>query len=514
MDAKGVVMHLVPAGEFIMGWNGEIRAYLDAFYMDKHEVTNALYKTCVDAGACISLQVASYEAYANYPVVYVDWNQAQVFCEWREASLPTAAQWEKAARGTDGRTYPWGDDFDGNNLNYCDRNCSAVWQDYSYDDGYAATAPVGSYESGQSPYGIYDMAGNVWEWVDDWDTDQYRVIRGGSWIDVNYAGKLHSAYGGRLTPNTTDSTVGFRCSKTLTGQSVVANIIYTPTPSATASNSTPLPTEITDTQGVTMHLVPEGGFTMGSSVANAYEICTLFQEHEIALSCSKDDYLHEAPTHDVGLSNYYMDVYEVSNAQYAACVTEGKCVPPLLLDSNMYSNYYGREYFTNYPMINVNWQMAETYCEWRGARLPTEAEWEKAAHGINQSTHPWNSYNASWDLFDPDFYINKANVYLGSINSGGQKDTIEVDKNPAGVSPYGMYNMAGNIAEWVADWYAADYYSESPSTNPQGPDSGTYKVVRGGSFYNYEIRTTARFFFDPADYEIYIGFRCAKDATP
>jgi len=208
---KGVTMRLVPAGDFIMGWNGQINAYLDDFYMDKYEVTNALYKTCVDAGACPSPRIASYEAYANYPVVYVNWGQAQAYCAWRGASLPTIAQWEKAARGTDGRTYPWGDDFDGNNLNYCDRNCSAVWQDDNYDDGYAAAAPVGTYESGQSPYGIYDMAGNVWEWVDDWDSDQYRVIRGGSWIDVNYGGKLHSAYGGRLTPNTSDSTVGFRC---------------------------------------------------------------------------------------------------------------------------------------------------------------------------------------------------------------------------------------------------------------------------------------------------------------
>ena len=246
-DARDVKMVLVPSGEFIMGSNfpadeGPIhQVYLDAFYMDIYEVTNLLYYLCVDAGRCTPPQktssnsLASYygnSQYDNYPVIYVDWNQAQAYCEWRGGSLPTEAQWEKASRGTDGRTYPWGDEFAGNRVNFCDKNCLAEWAEWRSDDGYAGTAPVGSYESGKSPYGIYDLAGNVWEWVADWysdtyyqsspasnplgpDSGQYRVMRGASWGNVNLAGNIRSANRDELKPDSFDSNVGFRCARDL-----------------------------------------------------------------------------------------------------------------------------------------------------------------------------------------------------------------------------------------------------------------------------------------------------------
>jgi formylglycine-generating enzyme required for sulfatase activity len=183
------------------------KVYLDAFYMDTYEVTNALYKECVALGGCTqprndrSFTRSSYydnADYRNYPVIYIDWNQAQTYCEWHGGSLPTEAQWEKAARGTDRRSYPWGDQFDGNLLNFCDKNCSFYWREKNSNDGYVDTSPVGNYEDGKSPYGIYDLAGNVWEWVYDWygesyyqsspsfnpqgpDTGLYHVVRGGSW---------------------------------------------------------------------------------------------------------------------------------------------------------------------------------------------------------------------------------------------------------------------------------------------------------------------------------------------
>ncbi|MBV6402586.1 MAG: Hercynine oxygenase [Anaerolineales bacterium] len=242
IESDGVTMMYVPAGAFSMGSDsGDEKPIhsvtLDAYYIDKYEVTNAAYKRCVDAGVCDPPKLSSSYTrdayYGNpefdeYPVIYVDWNMANAYCEWRGNRLPTEAEWEKAARGLDGRTYPWGDAFDGTKLNFCDKNCSFDWGDKSVDDGYADTSPVGSYESGKSPYGLYDMAGNVWEWVADWydssyysnspssnplgpSSGGYRVLRGGSWY--NYVNSARASYRSRNGLASVSNLIGFRCSR-------------------------------------------------------------------------------------------------------------------------------------------------------------------------------------------------------------------------------------------------------------------------------------------------------------
>lgn len=231
-DSKGVTMRLVPAGEFTMGSNGGDgderpvhSAYLGNFYMDIYEVTNALYRSCVEAGVCTAVQNENSESryhyysnskYDDYPVVYVNWNQANIYCAWRGASLPTEAQWEKAARGVDGRTYPWGEGIDCTRANYRGKNGSCIGD----------TTKVGGYESGKSPYGIYDLSGNVWEWVADWysstyyqnssyqnplgvDSGEYRVLRGGSWMCTDQG--AYASIRGRYTPDFIYDDIGFRC---------------------------------------------------------------------------------------------------------------------------------------------------------------------------------------------------------------------------------------------------------------------------------------------------------------
>jgi len=164
----------IPAGTFIMGSDTgsddeqpEHVVYLNEYWIDKYEITNAQYAKCVVAGKCRIPECGQYKEgeRVTYPVVCVNWSQVKSYCEFVGKRLPTEAEWEKAARGTDGRTWPWGNEFDGLKLNFCDKNCDQNWANKDYDDSYGYIAPVGSYELGQSPYGVYDMGGNVWEWT-------------------------------------------------------------------------------------------------------------------------------------------------------------------------------------------------------------------------------------------------------------------------------------------------------------------------------------------------------------
>jgi len=225
-----MVMVYVPAGDFLMGSSEsdtlasddekpQHTVYLDAYWIDRTEVTNAQYRRCVEAGACS--EPACWEDSdlnaPEQPVVCVYWYQAQAYCEWAGASLPTEAQWEKAARGTRGLIYPWGNTFYSARLN--------CWEDRCYD-GYAYTAPVGSFPSGASPYGALDMAGNVWEWVADWydsgyyahspsrnptgpATGKIQVLRGGSWL-CDWR-RVRAAKRSAGPPGSRYDVIGFRC---------------------------------------------------------------------------------------------------------------------------------------------------------------------------------------------------------------------------------------------------------------------------------------------------------------
>ena len=236
----GMIMVYVPAGEFRMGSpeGGEGEPHerpqrqvaLDGYWIDRTEVTNAQYRRCVQAEACREPAFWGDAALNqdDQPVVGVDWQDARAYCAWVGARLPTEAEWEKAARGSDGRRYPWGDQFDGQRLNWCDRLCPKQENKSAVADGYARTAPVGQYPQGASPYGALDMAGNVWEWVADWFVSAYyqrapahnppgppetegavRALRGGAWDEAEY--RLRCAYRGSASPDVRREDIGFRC---------------------------------------------------------------------------------------------------------------------------------------------------------------------------------------------------------------------------------------------------------------------------------------------------------------
>lgn len=212
----------------------------------------------------------------------------------------------------------------------------------------------------------------------------------------------------------------------------------------------------------------------------------------------------ERPSNLIKLDAFYMDETEVTNAQYAQCVDAGVCDAPERLVAAFYlDGYYGNPSFNDYPVVNVNWYDAQTFCEWREARLPSEAEWEKAA-----SFEPTQSlkFRFPWgDVFDGAM-LNYAPT------DDGYRGPAPVGSYANGRSPVGLYDMAGNVMEWVADWYNSRTYRDMTDTNPLGPAEGQFKVIRGGSWLSdaeEDLATITRTSFDPLVARDHLGFRCA-----
>jgi len=264
----------------------------------------------------------------------------------------------------------------------------------------------------------------------------------------------------------------------------------TSTPTITLPpTETPFPQLIVDDKNIPMVLVPAGPFTMGV----------------------KDRAKIEQPPHTVYLDNYYIDQFEVTFEWFAQFLNEKgnqfeglanwiEANDPDLRVHLKNDTWVVDEGNEKFPMNEMTWYGARAFCEWRGGRLPTEAEWEKAARGTDERPYPWG------DGID----CSLAN-YASCVHA-----SVPVDSYPEGKSPYGAYNLAGNMMEWVNDTYAPDYYANSPAENPTGPETGSFRIIRGGSWINNvgQLRTTHRYPKLPVLTFTSVGFRCVREVSP
>lgn len=504
----GAEMVLVPAGSFTMGDgldssgdNEPHTVYLDSYWIYKNDVTVAEYRAFCQATGH-DMPKAQQPA-DNWPVVDVSWDDANAYAQWAQVSLPTEAEWEKAARGTDRRAYPWGTAWDGS------RCANSVAPHHA-----ASPAPVGSYLLGASPYGVLDMAGNVRQWCADWygdydqsddvkdpagpDSGQLRVLRGGAW-SFDQPGAFRTAARAAATPSLAYLLFGFRCATSAAPEETApsADVASTTTTSAAEASSTapssdqpasaaavpieslssapgedpaePIAPDQSSTNpidGASMVWVTPGTFIMGSVADD---------------TLAHDD---EKPAHDVNLYGYWIYREEVTVGQYRAfCQATGRASPA------------GGD--INQPVTGVGWDDASAYALWAGGSLPTEAQWEKAARGSDGRVYPWG------DNWDAARCANSCIIALANPD--------DVGTFPMGSSPCGAFDMEGNVEEWCADLYATDYYSLGNDENPTGPTVGLAHVIRGAAYNDA----------DPSDFRVarrlqggqdtdlrFCGFRC------
>ncbi|MBN1260991.1 MAG: SUMF1/EgtB/PvdO family nonheme iron enzyme, partial [Anaerolineae bacterium] len=505
--ADGMTMIFVPAGSFEMGSDEGAddekpvhTVSLDAFWFDQTQVTNSQFRRCVEAGVCSAPVNCEWGGVtyddsdkADHPVVCVSWNEAQLYCTWADARLPTEAQWEYAGRGPENLRYPWGNERDCTKGNFT-ANCG--------EDSYDYTAPVGSFPEGASWCKALDMGGFVWEWTADWydlyqsgvqvnpsgpESGESKVFRGGSaTLSKRYKTDTATSIGIRADFYSVKS-LGFRCA-VLADDGGIAPV-DTPIPtlavtlppvfSPTLPPLTPTPgmtpvvhnSQVRESDGMTMVYVPAGEFEMGGVDTGSME----------------------QPVHTVVLDAFWFDRTEVTNAQYSQCVAAGVCGPSGLAEAPEFNG-------GDYPVGSVSWEDATAYCIWVGARLPTEAEWEYAARGPQGWRYPWgNEWRAGVANCDE------------SVCKDGFKDTSPVDHFREGASWCGALGLYGNMMEWVGDWY--DVYSASRQENPTGPATGEYRVVRGSNFAFKEDSPSSKRHVDyPGIGMMVYGFRCAMAA--
>ena len=479
----------IPGGSFQMG-SDDLEAYdneqpvhqvtVPGFEMARTEVTVAQYRKCVDAGVCTEPATDSrcnwnVAGRDSHPVNCLDWNQARAFSQWVGGRLPTEAEWEFAARsGGRDRRYPWGDQR---------ATCAYAVMDEGSGMGCGQniTASVCSKTAGNTDQGLCDMAGNVFEWVEDdyhadytgapvdgcaWVDDpraSNRVFRGGSFF-VKWL-FLRASYRSPYLPTVHTIHLGFRPARTIESDADADTVTDADTDTDTCVNPSTAPNgdpcceneqgypecEPSDGRGGPYIMIPAATFWMGCR-----------DDLNGSLDCFED----ELPQHEVHLSSYGIDKYEITQARYKAFVDDTGHREP-------YDDWdpVGKP---NHPLTHASWYDVRDYCQWVGGRLPTEAQWEYAARGPMSSSDDYAAFPWGTNEIDCDH----ANYYEGCSGH-----TDPVGSRPLGVSPFGVHDLSGNAKEWCLDWYDSEYYAFSPVQDPEGPCSGGFHSMRGGSWW-------------------------------
>ncbi len=515
----------VPPGTFTMGCTaGDGECFEDekpphavslsrGFWMDATPVTVGAYRKFTRATGHPMPQPPTFAQADSNPVVNVTWDDAVAYCTWAGGRLPSEAEWEYAARGgAEGWKYPWGNTVGHDQANY---------EGIEGRDRWSKTSPVGSFDP--NGFGLFDMAGNVWEWCGDfYDPQAYstspgvdprgpvagslRVVRGGSFAYPTRS--LRVSNRGEFSPSGRLNSFGFRCvreaepGEQAAGQPPAAPVTplpVTPPPVPTGQPAaTVVPPPVTPAPSPAAKpgagprpgekrafppvpgewaWVPAGSFEMGAVLGDG------------------SGFADEQPRHTVTLTRgLWIQVTPVTFAQYRVFAeAAGRPMPhvPNWADDS-------------HPVVGVTWNDAVAFCAWAGGRLPTEAEWERAARGgVAGQRYPWG----------PDISHDNANF----DGTGGRDQWAK--SSPVGSFPangFGLFDMAGNVWQWCADWYDERRYAHSPPVDPKGPAEGKARVVRGGCWTSDpgRLRTSYRFSVDPSDSQVTIGFRCVRDGPP
>jgi formylglycine-generating enzyme required for sulfatase activity len=599
----------VPAGEFTMGSSfgnhderPARRVYLDSFDIDRTEVTVGQYARFVhETGYPPPSNWNGYrepEGWDDRPVTHVSWHDANQYAEWAGGALPTEAQWEKAARGTDGRSFPWGDGWKPDLV-------------IGWTSRRAGPEDVGRKPEGCSPYGACDMAGNVWEWVRDfYDLDFFRraprnhpactrpvnarVIKGGSWADAG-SDRHRAAFRYDSWPQFAHyDNVGFRTVRPVFPPAHLSLVIETSggkcdmtledRPDASPCRSREkrdvprtagccgirdswLPTGIyrvfegaaagapggampegkVGLDGVSpgaMARVPAGRFVMGSGGTPALRAAPAEDPVAIYYADIKNIWAgHSAlqrPVRTVEVAEFEIDVTPVTNAEYMGYLEATASRPDAFAHPGAREGKPRRPHYwpdakwnkDRYPVVGVDWYDAWSFCRWAGKRLPTEAEWEKAARGADGRLFPWGNATKPgvanlmseselrrrgidgrpWPW--PFFRFAAAGAY-DAPHGDGYENLSPVGVFPEDVSPYGVLDMGGQVFEWTGD-EEPDAVSRDDGRRPGAGGNGRRKILKGGAFFFDDAfaRASYRHSDDPARREVnYYGFRCARDGA-